>query len=91
MLLFSFSSIKVGDREEELIFSSDRSKGDGFRRVSMERVAGSEVISKEARITYDLSGNELLEMMQSAGFREIHGINDAVGEEKHFDVWLARK
>lgn len=85
------ATIKVGGREEDLIFSSDRSQGDGLRRVFMERVVGEDIVSKESRITYDLSGVELVDMAKKAGFSEITQINAAVSEEKHFDVWLAKK
>ncbi len=85
------ATIKVGSREEDLLFSSDRSKGDGMRRVFIERTVGDDVISKTSRITYDLSGAELIDMAKKAGFSEVNLINDAVDEEKHFDAWLAKK
>ncbi|MFA5872202.1 MAG: hypothetical protein WC858_05825 [Parcubacteria group bacterium] len=85
------ATIKVGDHEEGLIFSSDRNQGDGFRRVYMERVVGKKTVSKESRITYDLSETELIEMAKSAGFSKINAINDFIGSEKHFDVWLTKK
>ena len=86
-----FATIKSGDREEDLIFSSDRSQGDGFRRVYMERYIGRDTVSKESRITYDLSNTELVELAKKAGFSEVNQINKAIEEEKHFDVWLVIK
>jgi len=83
------ATISVGGQPQDLIFSSQRSPEDKLRRVYMERVVGDEVVAKETRITYDLSGEELVGFMKDAGFSEVE--KTEVSEEKHFDVWLGKK
>lgn len=85
------ATIKVGQHNEDLIFSSDRGQNDDMRRVYMERAVKEVVVKKEARITYDLSGKELIAMTKKANFKKIVQINNLMKEERHFDVWLAKK
>ncbi len=85
------ATIKVGERAEDLMFSSKRSPETKTRQVFMQRMVGDEVVNTETRITYDLLGEELLQFLKEAGFSDIQKINAEVPEEKHFDVWLAEK
>jgi hypothetical protein len=85
------ATIKVGERAEDLMFSSKRSPETKTRQVYMQRMVGDEVVNNETRVTYDLLGDELSQFLKDGGFSSVERINVEIPEEKHFDVWLAKK
>ncbi len=85
------ATIKVGNQIQDLMFSSKRSPETKTRQVFMQRIVGNEVVNTETRITYDLLEKELVEFLKNGGFSNIEKITPEISEEKHFDIWLARK
>lgn len=83
------ASLMVEGQSQDLLFSSKRFPKEKVRQVFMERLAKNEVVKSEQRITYDLTSEELESIVQKSGFSEIKLIN--IPEERHFDVWLAKK
>lgn len=82
------ATIKVGAEPQDLVFSSRRFSALKNRQAIMELIAHDTVVQKEVRVTYDLSEAELMQLAVNSGLK-IERIE--VTEEKHFDVWLARK
>lgn len=85
------ATIKVGSEDQDLMFSSKRSPETKTRQVFMQRMIGDKLVNNETRITYDLLGKELLQFLTEGGFSDVQVINNVIPEEKHFDVWLAKK
>ncbi len=85
------ATIKVGSNLEDLVFFSERSPESKLRKASVQRMAGGDVTNFEVKITYDLSKEELINFLKEGGFSDVEVINSEVPEEKHFDVWLAKK
>ncbi len=85
------ATIKIGEQAEDLMFSSKRSPEAKTRQAFMQRMVGDVVVNSETRVTYDLLSDELIKFLKDSGFSDIEQINKGVPEEKHFDVWLAKK
>jgi len=83
------ATILVGGQSQDLVFSSERFPEQKIRQVFMDRVVDDQIVKRENRATYDLSEEELNMIMRRAGFGQINKLNFL--EEKHFDVWLAKK
>lgn len=83
------TTMLVGGQPQDIVFSSERFPEQKIRQVFMDRIVDGEIVKRENRTTYDLTEDELVPIVQKAGFVEVKKIS--VAEEKNFDVWLAKK
>jgi SAM-dependent methyltransferase len=82
------AKIIVEGKEEDLIFFTEKMPEKGMRRAMMIRKDSEGVESGVPNMTYNLSNDELEEMMKRVGFK-VEKLD--MKTESHFTVWLARK
>ncbi len=83
------AKVRINEKEEDLIFYTNRVSEKGFREASMLLRDGEGRERGVMNRTYDLKEEELERMVRSVGFRKIERLS--LESEKNFVVWLAQK
>lgn len=82
-------NIKSNNTKKDVVFYVERKPEEGTRYASMllRDMKGNE--SGSLGMAYDLSEDEMEDLLRSVGFRDVKKIK--LKNEKHFVVWLAKK
>ena len=82
-------NIKDEGIKKDLIFNVERKPQEGVRSASLTLRDNDYSENFLSSVSYDLSEDELFDLLKKVGFSEIKKIK--LEEEKHFVVWLAQK